>query len=82
MSANESRPKGRWWLCWSFRQACPHIETEAEGLRTNLEAFADNRAVDYVPIGVFQSLEEAGATADRLRAVMQERNEALQKGAA
>jgi hypothetical protein len=50
---------GRVWLCWSFSQCAPHIESEADGLRSNIRAFLENRAVDYVPIAVFDSDEEA-----------------------
>jgi hypothetical protein len=66
----------RYWLCWSFRQARPHIEREAEGLRVNLEAFTQNRAVDYVPIAIFNSREEASAFVAKLSEVMQQRFEA------
>jgi hypothetical protein len=66
----------RVWLCWSFRQACPHIEREAEGLRVNLEAFALNRPVDYVPIAIFNSREEASAFVAKLSDVMQQRFDA------
>ncbi len=58
----------RFWLCWSFDQACPHIESEVEGLRSNLQAFVLNRPVSYIPIAVFQSDAEARAFAEELRA--------------
>ena len=63
----------RYWLCWSFRQACSHIESEAEGLRANIQAFQEDRAVDYVPIGVFPSYEAARDGARRLRAEFERR---------
>ena len=50
---------GRVWLCWSFSQCAPHIESEADGLRTNLQAFLENRSVDFVPIGIFDNDEQA-----------------------
>lgn len=64
---------GRVWLCWSFSQCAPHIEEEGEGLRINLRAFILNRPVDYVPIGVFDSVEAAGEFADKLRAEFEKR---------
>jgi hypothetical protein len=66
----------RVWLCWSFDQACPHIESETEGLRTNLRAFVANRPVSYIPIAVFQSDEEARAFAEELRAEFRARYDA------
>lgn len=66
----------RWHLVWSAKQACPHIERESVGLRTNMLAFQENRALDYVPIGIFDSMEEANAMADQLRDVMRERHAA------
>ncbi len=66
----------RCWLCWSFDQACPHIESEAEGLRTNLRAFVANRPVSYVPIAVFADHEAARAFADTLRGEFSKRYDA------
>ena len=63
----------RFWLCWSPQQNCFHIESEAEGLRTNQDAFAEDSKVDYVPIGIFHSREAADATASRFRDEMEQR---------
>lgn len=67
----------RVWLCWSFEQACPHIESEADGLRANLRAFVANRPVSYVPIVVFESDAAAQAFADKLRSEFRSRYDAL-----
>ena len=66
----------RHWLCWSFQQAMPHIESEAEGVRKNLRAFQANRPVDFVPIAVFHSHDEAMAFASTLHDAMARRQEA------
>lgn len=71
--AQENRE--RWWLCWSSRQACLHIESEAEGLQTNIRAFQENRPVDYVPIAVFDNMEAASNFAGRLRGMMCQRHD-------
>jgi len=64
---------GNYWLCWSPRQNCFHIESEAVGLRTNQQAFAENSKVDYVPIGIFISREAASAAAAKFRDEMEKR---------
>ncbi len=66
----------RVWLCWSFEQSCPHIESEADALRTNLRAFVLNRPVSYVPIAVFLNEDAARAFADQLRCEFEKRYEA------
>lgn len=66
----------RFWLCWSFSQACPHIESEVVGIETNLQAFLNNRPVDYVPIGVFESEEAAARFADAVHHRFNQRHHA------
>ncbi|MBI1177846.1 hypothetical protein GC207_10465 [bacterium] len=51
----------RWWASWSPLQHCVHLEREHEALETNLRAFALNRVVEYVPLAIFDSEEEARA---------------------
>ncbi len=60
-------PQEKVWLCWSPRQNCLHVETEADGLRVNLEAFKRNTRVDYVPIAAFGNQDEALAAADKMQ---------------
>lgn len=62
------------WLCWSPLQNALHIESQADGLRINLEAFTENRRLDYIPIGVFETEDEACAQADRLQKIMEQRD--------
>ena len=69
----------RVWFCWSFEQCCPHIETEAAGVRTNLRAFIENRPVSYVPIGVFDSMEAAHEFGQRLREQLEQRYDARRR---
>lgn len=61
----------RYWLCWSSRQGCFHIESESEGLRINRAAFNRNTRIDYIPIAVFDSESAASHLAatliDRLK---------------
>lgn len=41
-----------WVLCWSHSQNALHVELLAEMLRTNVEAFHENRSLDYVPLQI------------------------------
>ena len=72
-----NNPKEKVWLCWSPRQNCFHIETEADSLRVNLEAFKRGTRVDYVPIAAFASQDEAIAAADGLQATLEKRQKPL-----
>jgi hypothetical protein len=65
----------RIWLCWSPRQNCFHIESEEDGVRTNLRAFKRNAGVDYVPIAVFASRQQANKAARELWSLLTEREE-------
>ena len=47
-------------LEYSFSQRCFHVETLAEALETNARAFAENRRVDYIPLGIYPTREAAG----------------------
>lgn len=49
----------RHWVCWSHSQQCFHIETEAEGITTNVLAFFQNRPMDYVVVGDFVDRQQA-----------------------
>ena len=49
----------RHWVCWSHSQQCFHIETETEGIKTNLSAFFENRPMDYIVVGVFADRQKA-----------------------
>lgn len=62
------------WLCWSPRQNALRIESQADGLRINREAFTHNRRLDYIPIGVFATEDEACAQADCLQKILEERD--------
>jgi len=68
-----SATRQRIWLCWSPRQNCFHIESEDDGVRTNYQAFKRNAGVDYVPIGVFTSHEQASNAARELWPVLTRR---------
>ena len=59
MSARTSVAAPRWWACYSFRQQAVHVESEAESLATNLRAFKNDRAVDFVPLAAFSTEVEA-----------------------
>jgi hypothetical protein len=64
---------GRVWLCWSPSQQSVHIETEAEGCKTNLRAFVLNRPIDYVPLAVFPNREAASEFARQIQDIRNER---------
>ena len=69
----------RVWLCYSFSQCATHIEDEEDGLRINLRAFAENRPVDYIVIGIFASRDEAHAFFEVHRAQFEQRYNAMRK---
>ncbi len=68
-----NNPQEKVWLCWSPRQNCFHIETEADGLRVNLDAFRRGTRVDYVPIAAFANQDEASVAADGLQGTLEKR---------
>lgn len=70
-----SATRQRVWLCWSPRQNCFHIESEDDGVRTNYRAFKCNRGLDYIPIAVFFSREQANQAARELWPVLPRRQE-------
>lgn len=41
-----------WALLWSRSQNALHIESLSDMQRANLDAFADNRRMDYVPLQI------------------------------
>lgn len=65
----------RVWLCWSPSQQAVHIESEAEGCKTNLRAFVLNQPIDYVPLAVFPNREAASEFARQIQAVRKKRQE-------
>jgi hypothetical protein len=60
---------GGYWVSWSARQQAVHVESVAEGQRNNLEAFAEGRATDYVPLAIFSSLTEAREFAETIKKI-------------
>jgi hypothetical protein len=75
MSAHKRQRSERWWACYSFRQHAVHLETEAEGLATNLRAFQLNRPVDFVPLSVFDTHEAARAFLRTMQEIRNQRGE-------
>ena len=69
----------RVWLCWSASQQAVHIEYEAEGCRTNLQAFVLNRPTDYVPLAVFPNREAASEFARQIQELRNQREQATGK---
>ena len=63
----------RVWLCWSPSQQAVHIETEAEGCKTNLCAIVLNRTADYVPLAVFPNREAASKFARQIQDIRNKR---------
>ncbi len=63
----------RWWASYSFRQCAVHLEEEREALTTNLHAFLQNRPVDFVPLGVFDTEKEARLFLDVVQRVRNHR---------
>jgi hypothetical protein len=54
-------------LEFSFSQRCFHIATLSDALAMNAEAFASNRAADYVPLHIFLTHEAASAACEGLK---------------
>lgn len=69
----------RVWLCWSPSQCATHIESEEDGLRINLRAFVENRPVNYIPIAVFASRDEAHVFFEAHREQFEQRYNAMRK---
>ena len=63
----------RVWLCWSPSQQAVHIESEAEGCKTNLRAFVLNQPTDYVPLAVFPNREAACEFAQQVQDIRNKR---------
>lgn len=60
----------RWWVVeYSGTQKAFHIETLTEALRSNRRQFADGGMVDYVPLAIVSSHDEASELCDRLEAL-------------
>lgn len=71
VSATEDRS----WACWSPQQQCVHLERERDALEINLRAFALNRVVEYVPLAIFDSQDEARKFLSQIQAIRDRRNE-------
>ncbi|MNK90297.1 hypothetical protein D3C87_1103430 [compost metagenome] len=57
-----------WVLLWSQSQNSLHIERLYDMHRTNLEAFSENRRMDYVPMQI-GSREDVDAAANAVRPI-------------
>ncbi len=49
----------KWFLERSFKQKCFHIEEAQMSIKHNLSAFVAGGGSDYVPIGIFNTQDEA-----------------------
>jgi hypothetical protein len=58
-----------WVVEYSGTQKAFHIETLAEALRSNREQFAEGGMVDYVPLAIVSSHDEASTLCDRMEAL-------------
>lgn len=58
-----------WVVEYSGTQKAFHIETLAEALRSNSRQFAEGGMVDYVPLAIVSSHDEASTLCDRLEAL-------------
>lgn len=58
-----------WVVEYSGTQKAFHIETLAEALRSNREQFAAGGMVDYVPLAIVSSHEQASEMCDRMEAL-------------
>jgi hypothetical protein len=65
----------KWVLLWSQSQCAYHIERFDDMLRANLQAYHENRRMDYVPIWVGTEAE-CDKAAEAGRVLMEERWEA------
>lgn len=61
-------------LCWSHRQNGFHVESETTSLQINQQAFTDNKPLDHIPIGIFESQQEAVTAADKLTSILRKRD--------
>jgi hypothetical protein len=68
----------KYWLSWSPRQNALHVESETNGAAMNWRAFVANRKLDYIPIGLYPTLDAACAEAERLKPILVERDERRQ----
>lgn len=62
---NKTSPD-RYWACWSHSQQAFHVEDEAEGVETNMEAFKRGSPMDYIVIGVFDDRKLASKFLDSI----------------
>jgi hypothetical protein len=61
-------------LLWSQSQNALHIETVAELLKTDADAFKENRRMDYVPM-YFGTDDDCHVFARELRPILRDREE-------
>ena len=69
---NQTRPS--YVVEYSFSQRCFHVESFAEALGTNASAFARNRRVDYIPLGIYPTREAANAACSALQPIRDARS--------
>jgi hypothetical protein len=67
-----------WVLLWSQSQNALHIEKVGDMQRTNIDAFAENRRMDYVMLAM-GNRDAVDAAADTVRPVVHARSEARQE---
>ena len=65
-----------WVLLWSHSQNALHIEPLTEMHRSNLEAFNENRSMDYVPLQI-GSRADVDWAADHVRPAVHAREAAF-----
>ncbi|WP_281077092.1 hypothetical protein [Variovorax paradoxus] len=63
-----------WVLLWSQSQNALHIEKVGDMQRTNIDAFAENRRMDYVMLAM-GNRDAVDAAADTVRPVVHARSE-------
>jgi hypothetical protein len=63
-----------WVLLWSQSQSLLHVERLSDVQKTNLDAFSDNRRLDYVPLQI-GSREAVDVAANAVRPICHARGE-------
>ncbi len=62
-------------LCWSFSQRAFDVDSLEEVLSRNFDVFRRHCGADYIPLGVFQSREEASAAREKFEKWLPDRKE-------
>jgi len=70
---------GPFLVNWSASQAIARYESLADAVQINQRAFRENGRVDFVPIAVFDTMEEANAYFEQHRAEFERRYDARRK---